>query len=55
MVPTGTKPLTKIVIAGAGFAALETVLAVRAFAGDAVTLDLISDQDEFVLSPAATA
>jgi len=55
MVPRGTTPPTKMVIAGAGFAALEVVLAMRAFAGDAVTLDLISDQDEFVFSPAATA
>lgn len=44
----------RVVIAGAGFAALETALALRALAKDRVNLTLISPSANFVYRPAAT-
>jgi sulfide:quinone oxidoreductase len=44
--------LPQIVVAGGGIAALEFVLALRAFAGDAVELTVVSPDPDFVLRPA---
>lgn len=46
---------TRIVIAGTGPAGIEAALALRAFAGDAVDVQLLSDRTEFIFTPAATA
>jgi sulfide:quinone oxidoreductase len=44
----------RVVIAGAGFAALEAALALRAFAKGAVQTYLLSAQTDFVFTPAST-
>lgn len=44
----------RVVIAGAGFAALEATLALRAFSGGAVHTYLLSAQTDFVFTPAST-
>jgi len=44
----------RVVIAGAGFAALEAALALRAFADGAVHTYLLSSQTDFVFTPAST-
>src|SRR5690349_6863152 len=41
----------RVVVAGGGVAGLETLLALRALAGDRVALHLISPGDEFVYRP----
>lgn len=41
----------RVVVAGGGVAGLETLLALRALAGDLVSLYLITPQDEFVYRP----
>jgi sulfide:quinone oxidoreductase len=41
----------RVLIAGGGVAALETLMALRGLAGDLVTLTLIAPEDEFVYSP----
>src|SRR4051794_2741795 len=41
----------RVVIAGAGVAGLETMLAVRELAGDRVDLTLVAPDDEFVYRP----
>ncbi len=43
-----------VVVAGGGFAALETVLALRALAGGAVRISLVSPDRVFAYRPAAT-
>ncbi len=43
-----------VVIAGGGFAALETMLALRTMFGDAVTLSLVSAEPELIFRPTAT-
>jgi sulfide:quinone oxidoreductase len=43
----------RVVIAGARFAALEAVLALRAFADDAVRTYLLSTETQFIFTPAA--
>ena len=44
-----------VVIAGGGFAALETMIALREFAGDRVAITLVSPEPGFCYRPAATA
>lgn len=44
----------RVVIAGAGFAALEAALALRAFSKGAVHTYLLSEQPDFVFTPAST-
>lgn len=44
---------TRVLIAGAGVAALETVMALRSLAGDRVALALIAPEDDFVYHPIA--
>lgn len=46
-------PALKVVIAGGGVAALETVLALRKLAGDAVAIELVSPAAQFVYRPMA--
>src|SRR5215210_5632180 len=43
----------RVVIAGGGVAGLETLLALRALAGDRVELTLVAPDDEFVYRPLA--
>jgi hypothetical protein len=43
----------RVVVAGAGVAGLETLMALRALAGARVELTLIAPQDEFVYRPLA--
>jgi NADH dehydrogenase FAD-containing subunit len=43
-----------VVVAGGGFAALETVLGVRALAGSAARVSLVSPEPVFAYRPAAT-
>jgi sulfide:quinone oxidoreductase len=43
----------RVVVAGAGVAGLETLMALRTLAGDRVELTLIAPQDEFVYRPLA--
>jgi NADPH-dependent 2,4-dienoyl-CoA reductase/sulfur reductase-like enzyme len=43
-----------VVVAGGGFAALEVVLALRALAGDAAPISLVSPETVFAYRPAAT-
>lgn len=50
-----TTALTRVVIAGGGFAALEAALALRSLAGDRVQLTLISPEAYFAYRPAATS
>jgi sulfide:quinone oxidoreductase len=45
----------RVVVAGAGVAGLETLMALRALAGDRVGLTLVAPQDEFVYRPLAVA
>jgi sulfide:quinone oxidoreductase len=45
----------KVVVAGGGVGALETVLALRALAGDRVGLELVAPEAEFVHRPIAVA
>jgi sulfide:quinone oxidoreductase len=45
----------RVVVAGAGVAGLETLMALRALAGDRLELTLIAPQDEFVYRPLAVA
>jgi sulfide:quinone oxidoreductase len=54
---TSTRPLDtspQIVIAGGGFAAIETMLALRALLGDGVRLSLVSAEPHLVFRPTAT-
>jgi sulfide:quinone oxidoreductase len=44
-----------VVVAGAGVAGLETLMGLRALAGDRVHLTLVAPQDEFVYRPLAVA
>src|SRR5215813_4848315 len=44
-----------VVVAGAGVAALEAALALRAFAGDLVRVELIAPDAEFTYKPLAVA
>jgi sulfide:quinone oxidoreductase len=44
----------RVLIAGARFAALEAVLALRAFAKGAVSTSVLSVEEEFIFTPAAT-
>ena len=46
-------PPLRVLIAGGGVAALETVLALRALAGDRVKLELLAPDEEFVERPLA--
>src|SRR5258707_3794179 len=48
--PSEASPL-RVLIAGGGLAALETLMALRGLAGDLVTLTLIAPEDEFVYGP----
>ena len=41
----------EVVIAGGGVGALETMMALRKFAGDGVRITMVSDSDEFVYRP----
>ena len=45
----------RVVIAGAGVAALETALALRALAGDLVSVELVAPEAEFTYRPLAVA
>ncbi len=45
----------RVVIAGAGVAALETALALRALAADAVSVELIAPEEDFTYRPLAVA
>jgi sulfide:quinone oxidoreductase len=45
----------RVLIAGAGVAALEAALALRRLAGDRVTVELVAPEDEFVYRPLAVA
>jgi sulfide:quinone oxidoreductase len=45
----------RVVVAGAGVAGLETALALRALAGDAVSVELVAPEREFVYRPLAVA
>jgi sulfide:quinone oxidoreductase len=45
----------RVVIAGAGVAALETALALRALAGDLVSVELVAPEQEFTYRPLAVA
>jgi sulfide:quinone oxidoreductase len=45
----------KVVVAGGGVAGLETLMALRALAGDRVQLTLVAPPDEFVYRPLAVA
>src|SRR6202795_3838811 len=45
----------RVVIAGAGVAALETALALRALAGDLVSVELVAPEPEFTYRPLAVA
>jgi sulfide:quinone oxidoreductase len=49
-----SRGLCHVVVAGGGFAALETVLGLRALAGDAVRISLVSPDRVFAYRPAAT-
>jgi sulfide:quinone oxidoreductase len=49
--PARTRP--RVVVAGAGIAGLEAVLALRAIAGRMVAIDLVAPEDEFVCRPMA--
>lgn len=51
--PRNHAPL-RVVVAGGGFAAAEAVLALRAYAGDLVDVELVSSDDELRVRPAAT-
>src|SRR5690349_271543 len=46
-------PPLRVLVAGGGVAALETVLALHAFAGDKVVLDLLAPAGEFVERPSS--
>ncbi len=50
----GSDGLPHVVIAGGGFAGVETLLALRALAGDNVRVTLVSPELEFAYRPAAT-
>ena len=45
----------RVLIAGGGFAAVETMLALRALAGERVAIELVAPQRRFAYRPAATA
>ena len=45
----------RVVIAGAGVAALETALALRALADDLVSVELVAPEQEFIYRPLAVA
>ena len=45
----------RVVIAGAGVAALETALALRALAEDVVSVELVAPEEEFTYRPLAVA
>jgi sulfide:quinone oxidoreductase len=45
----------RVVIAGAGVAALETALALRALAGDLISVELVAPEPEFTYRPLAVA
>ena len=49
-----SRGLFHVVVVGGGFAALETVLGLRALAGDAVRISLVSPERVFAYRPAAT-
>ncbi len=49
------RTLPHVVVAGGGFAALETMLALRTTFGDALTLSLVSAEPELTFRPTATA
>jgi sulfide:quinone oxidoreductase len=48
-------PPAQVVIAGGGFGALETVLALRSLVGDRVAVTLVTPEPMFVYRPSATA
>jgi sulfide:quinone oxidoreductase len=52
---TVNAPAAEIVVVGGGIAALETVLALRALAGDRVRVTVVADAPDFVLPPALAA
>jgi sulfide:quinone oxidoreductase len=52
-VPTTSKP--RVVIAGGGVAAIETLLALRDLAGDRVEIEVVSPEREFTYRPLAVA
>ncbi len=54
MTPSGDTPL-RVLIAGGGVAALEGLLALRALAGDRVTISLIAPDPELVYRPVTVA
>ena len=45
----------RVVVCGGGFAAAETVLALRAHAGDRIAIDLVAPEPRFAYRPASTA
>ena len=45
----------RVVIAGAGVAALEDALALRALAEDSVSVELVAPEEEFTYRPLAVA
>ena len=49
-----TRPL-RVIVAGGGFAAAEAVLALRAYAGELVEIDLVAPETRFFFRPATTA
>jgi hypothetical protein len=50
-----SKPWSRVLIAGGGFAALETLLALRALGEDWARVDLVAPDDVFTYRPAAIA
>jgi sulfide:quinone oxidoreductase len=55
MTGSGAQPRTRVLIAGAGVAALEAMLALRALAADRVSVVLVAPDREFVYRPLAVA
>jgi sulfide:quinone oxidoreductase len=51
----GSRPWGRVLIAGGGFAALETLLALRALGDDWARIDLVAPEDVFTYRPAAIA
>ena len=47
----GSESALRVVVAGAGVAGLETLMALRALAGDLVALTLVAPEEEFVYTP----
>ena len=50
-----TSPPTRVLVAGAGVAGLEAVLALQALAGDRVEIELLAPERHFTYRPLAVA